>query len=44
MAKDEGARVVFNVGQIVNPVAEPTTVTLNKQLQRRAALTGGMVD
>lgn len=37
------ARTVFNIGSINNPIAEPTSVSTNKQLQQKAALVGGMV-
>ncbi|WP_461004560.1 tape measure protein [Trueperella pyogenes] len=36
-------RVVVNIGSIVNPLEEPSSVSVNKELQRAAALTGGML-
>lgn len=35
--------VVVNIGSIVNPLEEPSSVSVNKELQRAAALAGGLI-
>ena len=41
--QDRRGDVTVRIGQIVNPISEPLPVTINRSLQRAAALAGGMI-